>query len=490
MCLNGLCEDNKGSKAIHPQIGTSSAASDGSIKLTLIDQYQNFGGSSQTYEPEICSPKSVNITPDEKKFYVNSLESATTVVFDFKSRKRIKVIKHVFKEGRDDALWAPASGLFTWRHYTDTHKNTFYGKPVESTFSHNGRYLWVTYYKRSFDINAQVPSAVAIIDTQTDSIIRLMETGPLPKMICTSPDGKRIAISHWGNNTVGIINIESASPADWHYERLLVVDKELQLNYPLDHAVNRDNGSGYCLRGTAFTPDGKWLLVGCMGGGGGIAVIDMQNGNYVGRLMGMSCNVRHILIYKDWLYLSANIPGLVQRIKLTTLESYAEQLRNSDASTLSCECWETAKVGSGSRTIDISPDGRFVFAACNNASKIYVVDTHTMKQTCTIDVDSYPVGMDISHDGHLLIVTSQGHKGIVSGNCVDIFHVDYAEEPRIEPLADKEPCDTDTIAATDPKSSLKESVKQYATSHTELLIGIVIVIVVILFAFILKRRKD
>lgn len=491
VCLNGLCEeDNKESKAIHPQIGTSSAASDGSIKLTLIDQYQNFDGSSQTYEPEICSPKSVNITPDEKKFYVNSLESATTVVFDFKSRKRIKVIKHVFKEGRDDALWAPASGLFTWRHYTDTHKNTFYGKPVESTFSHNGKYLWIPYYKRSFDINAQDPSAVAIIDTQADSIIRLMETGPLPKMICTSPDGKRIAISHWGNNTVGIINIASDSPTDWHYERLLVVDKELKLNFPLDHAVNRDNGSGYCLRGTAFTPDGKWLLVGCMGGGGGIAVIDMQNGKYVGRLIGMSSNVRHILIHKDWLYLSANIPGLIQRIKVSTLESYAEQLSKSNASTLSCEGWETAKVGSGARTIVISPDGRFVFAACNNESKIYVVDTHTMQPTCTIDVDSYPVGMDISHDGHVLLVTSQGHEGIISGNCVDVFQIDYAEEPQIESLAIEETCATDTIFSTESKSSLKETVTQFITSYTKLLIGITSLIAITILIIILMRHKN
>lgn len=48
-------------------------------------------------------------------------------------------------------------------------------------FSHRGRYLWVPYYRRSFDINAQDPSAVAVIDTRTDSIVRMFETGPLPK---------------------------------------------------------------------------------------------------------------------------------------------------------------------------------------------------------------------------------------------------------------------------------------------------------------------
>ena len=206
--------------------------------------------------------------------------------------------------------------------------------------------------------------------------------------------------------------------------------------------------------------------------------------------MGMSSNVRHILIHKDWLYLSANIPGLIQRIKLSTLESYAEQLSKSNASTLSCEGWETAKVGSGARTIVISPDGRFVFAACNNESKIYVVNTHTMQPTCTIDVDSYPVGMDISHDGHVLLVTSQGHEGIISGNCVDVFQIDYAEEPQIESLTIEETCATDTIFSTESKSSLKETVTQFITSYTKLLIGITSLIAITILIIILMRHKN
>lgn len=50
---------------------------------------------------------------------------------------------------------------------------------------------------------------LAVIVTRTDEIIRLFETGPLPKMITTSPDGSRIAVTHWGNNTVGVLDISS-----------------------------------------------------------------------------------------------------------------------------------------------------------------------------------------------------------------------------------------------------------------------------------------
>lgn len=414
---------------VHPSIGTSVKAPDGSITLTLTGKRQAYaGGGRDTYDDAINSPKSVNISVDNSKFYVNSLEGGTTVVYDLATQKRLKVIRHNFDQRRDAALWATPSGLYPWRHYTDRETGTFFGKPVESTFSHGGRYLWVPYYRRSFDINAQDPSAVAVIDTRSDSIVRMMETGPLPKMINTSPDGRHVAIAHWGNNTVGIIDISSDNPQEWRHEQVLVVDYELPLNFPLDHSVDRDNGSGYALRGTVFTPDGRYLLVGCMGGGGGIAVIDMQTGKYLGRVLGMMSNVRHLLIYDDYLYISINAAGMVQRASLSDFVNAAQQMDGAAHKTVNFTAWTNAKVATGARTIEISPDGRFIFAACNNASQICVVDTRSMQQILAIGADSYPVGLAISDDGHYLLSTSQGRSHF-GGNAVDIFRIDYAEEP-------------------------------------------------------------
>ena len=409
---------------VHPAMGTTAESADGSIRLKLVGQKQNFGGPAETRDADIHSPKSINIHPDGKKYYVNSLEGCTTVCYDFTTNTKLKVIRHTFREGRDDALWAPESGLYPWRHYTKD-LNTFSGKPVESTFSHDGRYLWVPYYRRTFDINAQDPSAVAVIDTKTDAIVRLMETGPLPKMITTSPDGRTVAISHWGNNTVGLIDISSPTPSDWHHTQVLTVDYELKLDYPLDHSVDRDNGSGYALRGTVFTPDGRYLLVGCMCGGGGIAVIDIPNKKYLGRVMGMMANVRHLVIVNGYLYLSINKAGYVQRIRLQT---FMDAARRMTGRTTTVSGWENAKVGAGARTICITPDGRYVFAACNMESQLYVVDTQTMKTVCKIDVDSYPVGMDLSSDGRYVFTTSQG-RGNRGGNSVCIFEVEYKTPP-------------------------------------------------------------
>ena len=190
---------------VHPKEGITRLEAD-SITVTFMTRKQNYvGGDARTRDEDVHSPKSIHIHPDGSKYYVNSLEGMRTVAFDFASGQKLKVIHHAFDSTCLD-LWAPESGLFPF-NYDYKEPGTFSGKPVESTYSHGGRYLWVPYYRRSYDVNAQDPSALAVIDTERDTIVRLFETGPLPKMIATSPDGKRIAVTHWGDNTVGLLDI-------------------------------------------------------------------------------------------------------------------------------------------------------------------------------------------------------------------------------------------------------------------------------------------
>lgn len=409
-------------RVVHPQIGTSTTTPDGKLTLRLVAKKQNYpGGPAASRDTDIFSPKSVSVHPTGKKYYVNSLEGGTTVVFDTQTHRKLKVIRHTFDD-RHEALWSQPSGFYKW-HHDYAHPRRFYGKPVESTFTHFGRYLWVPYYRRSFDINAQEPSAVAVIDTESDSIIRIMETGPLPKMIATSPDGNTVAISHWGDNTVGLVDISSPLPRHWQHKACIIVDYQLPLNFSTTVPVDRDNGSGYALRGTVFTPDGKYLFVGCMGGGGGIAVIDVPQAKYLGRLMGMMPNVRHLIISGEYLYLSINGAGYVQRIPLSTMIDAARQMNGKTATV---HGFVNCKVGTGARTIAASPDGHYIYAACNNASQLCVVDAREMKLLTTLPLDSYPVGLDISLDGATILVTSQGRKGN-GGNCVDIIEAKKEE---------------------------------------------------------------
>ena len=459
------------------------------VNLTIVNKHINYRGSTGQYcDSYINSPKSANIHPNGEKYYVNSLEGCATVVYDMKTHKRLKVIEYKFEDEKDAALWSKPSKFYPFTHYTER-LNTFMGKPVESTFSHGGRYLWIPFYRRTYDLNAQDPSAVAVIDTRTDSIVRMMETGPLPKMVATSHDGKTLAVTHWGNNTVGLIDISSSDPDQWHYTKLLVVDYELPLNFGNRH-VNRDTESGYCLRGTVFTPDDQYLIVCCMGGAGGLAVIDVKNQKYMGRMLGMMNNVRHIVLNNGYLYLSVNSAGYVQRIKLDDFMRAAKAMTGERGR---IDGWENCKVGAGARTIELSPSGKYVFAACNNASRLCVVDTRTMKMIAEIAVDSYPVGLDISNDGKYVLVTSQGRKN-GGGNAVNIYRIDYAEpEPVIK---EPEPTPSDSIAAQatdgqDTSSTQNNIMRWLQSTNGKITAGALaaVLIAAIAVPVSMKRRK-
>lgn len=138
-------------------------------------------------DPDIYSPKSVKIHPAGKKYYINSLEGGKTVVYSLPGLEKTAEITHSFDSSNSN-LWASPSGLFRFRHYSKD-LDTFYGKPVESAFSHNGRYLWVPYYRRSFDINAQDPSALGVINTSMRKIADI-PVDSYPVGLDVSPDGK------------------------------------------------------------------------------------------------------------------------------------------------------------------------------------------------------------------------------------------------------------------------------------------------------------
>lgn len=405
------------------KIGKSSDTT-GEVVMALAHRFQSYNWTPKhkfdNYDTSINSPKSVKYSKDGTKFYVQSLEGYTTSIYDSKSKSLIKTLIHEFTVANDSLFKDGETTIYNYPFKQNRkQKNVFLGKPVESCFSHGGKYLWVTYYRRDFDPIAQSPSAVAIIDTESDSIVRVMPTGPLPKMIACSPDNKRIAITHWGDNTVAIVDIDSDDPFDFNFVKHSVVDYKMSTEFSSSH-VNRDASCGFCLRGTAYTPDGQFLLVGRMGGGG-IAIFDAVNYDYLGTVFGMMSNVRHLVVKDDYLYISCNRPGYVQRCNWREL---VKTRLDSQEKKVNYSAFENVYVGTGARTIVLTSDGKYLYAAANSVSKIVAVRTSDMKVVAKIPADSYPVGMAISSDDSELIVTSQG-KSNRGGNSVMVFSLTY-----------------------------------------------------------------
>ena len=404
-------------------IGRSSDTT-GEVVMKLAHRFQSYNWTPKHkfdhYDTSINSPKSVKYSKDSTKFYVQSLEGYTTSIYDADSKTLIKTLIHEFTTANDSLFKDGETTIYNYAYKQNRkQKNVFLGKPVETCFSHGGKYLWVTYYRRDFDPMAQSPSAVAIIDTELDVIVRVMPTGPLPKMIACSPDNKRIAVTHWGDNTVAIIDIDSENPFDFKYVKHSIVDYKMSTNFGSSH-VNRDASCGFCLRGTAYTPDGQFLLVGRMGGGG-IAIFDAVNYDYLGTVFGMMSNVRHLVVKDDYLYFSCNRPGYVQRCNWREL---VKARLDSQEKKVTYSTFENVYVGIGARTIVLTSNGKYLFACANNVSQIVAVRTSDMKVVAKIPADSYPVGMAISADDTELIVTSQG-KSNRGGNSVMVFALEY-----------------------------------------------------------------
>ena len=412
-----------GRKAVRVPIGIK--ASGGGRGLVLVARFQNYNGRpkhpADRWERFVHSPKSVQISPDGARVFVQMLEGRNTVIFGLsggEKLQRLNVIGHSF--GRKQA------GLFNQaenRNYARWFKsaggpkafNRYIGKPVEGAFSHGGRFLWVTHYRRSFDRNGVMPSSVAIIDTKTEAIVRVMHTGPIPKFLAASPDGRLLAVVHWGYNTVGLIDVSSPEPDGFRHAGEIVVGWRPRLKY--GEQVNRDRICGFCLRGAVFTRDSRHLLVARMGGGG-IAVLDVKAKRHVGSVFGMKPTPRHLVLapHGDRVYLSSNRAGYVSAYRIGDLVSAAKRKKRKLRPLLE------KRIGPSIRTIAISPDGETLYATSFQGSKVVALESKTLKKLFEIPADSYPVGIAVSPDGGQVWVTSQGYR-YQGGNSVMVFGV-------------------------------------------------------------------
>ncbi|KPK12618.1 MAG: hypothetical protein AMJ68_01645 [Acidithiobacillales bacterium SG8_45] len=407
---------------VQPPIGVSaSGTSDalGTVRLTLIARFQHYNprpaDPADHFDRYIFSPKSVRFLSDGSKAYVNALEGYTTVVYSPQQLKRTNVIIHRFKDRHaslfrdEDSPWLPFPADAPDR------PNEFDGKPVESALSIDEKYIWIPYYRRSFDALSVMPSAMAVVDTHADKIVRVMSTGPIPKYVVPSPDGKLLAVIHWGDNTVGFIDVSSGDVKTFRHGGLVTVGRRINLDQ-IDKA-DRDHGCGFCLRGAVFSNDSRYLLVARMGGGG-IAVIDTQQQRHIGTVRGMRQTPRHLVLSSDGetLFMSSSFEGYVSAYQTRDLITAAQRkqatLRPS----------REAFTGLATRTIAISPDDRLIFAAVNKESKIVVLESKTLTKLLELPANSYPVGMAVTPDGHQLWVTAQGRKRR-GGNSVTVYRV-------------------------------------------------------------------
>jgi DNA-binding beta-propeller fold protein YncE len=405
-----------------------STPKDAPVVMTFVGRWQAYNPQSVNpldhFDRDIDSPKSAIFSKDGNSVYVNSLEGARTVVFDSRGLTKTAVIPHKFKSEKELFSGKPPFA-YTFPS-SQTKPNEFSGKPVEGVVTHGGRFLWITYYRRDYDEESKGPSAMALIETATNKVIRVFGTGPIAKYVQVSHDGTRLAVSHWGDNTVGLFNISGEDPSKFSEITNLVVEKQLSVS---EMTGNRDKNCGFCIRGLAFTKDDKFLFVSRMKQGG-IAMFDMKSKEkpfYMGTVIGISPGPRDLQLSPDgeYLYSGCNSSGFISKIPIAKL---LEKMKGHTAKNEKVKAADLNVVstfaGMGIRSIKLSPNGKYLFAAVNQGSELQSYQSQDMKLISRIPVDSFPVGLDISPDGSQVWVTSQG-RNLKGGNSIGVFQIKY-----------------------------------------------------------------
>ncbi|MCD6578575.1 YncE family protein [bacterium] len=341
-----------------------------SLRLNAIDLsvVKTFSGA--------CAPKSVDVSPDGKYVAVMNLECLNFWLIDRSNLKIIKKIK--FK----------ATHAKGWNYQKNIATDSYAQKPVESCFSNDSRFLWVSLHNAKavvvYDTQGKLKTAKDQLFERTTTINLLtnknttakvikIETGKTPKVIEITPDGKYALVANWHSHSISIIDAKT-------YKKV----KDIPMKGKFD----------YIPRGIAISSDSKRAYIANMRGGT-ISIIDLDNLKVISDIW-ITPNPRHIVLTKDdkYLYISDNIGGKVIKYDIINKKKIAQ-----------------TTVGKYTRTIVLSPDGNYVYANSYGENFIGVIDTKTMKLLKKVDFPS-PMGLSISPDGEQLWVTSY-RKGLV-----------------------------------------------------------------------------
>lgn len=351
---------------------------------------------------DVLSPKSVDFV--DNKMFINALEKGSTIIYNTNSWLLENKIDYQFKN---------PNFLKIKNFPYDIHHDSFTGKPVE--FTHYKNTGFIPFYRLSWDTNSKYHSAIAQIDLSTFKIKNIIPAGSIPKMVRVSSNGNYLVNSHWGDNTVGIYSLDKEQNIyDYNY---VIVDKKLNIN---SISGDRDKNCGYCLRGTVITPDNKYVIIGRMGGGG-LAIIDLEKKSYIGTLWNVPLTPRHLIISsQNELVLSTCASGEIAKISLDSIYKHIHELENKTKVSLQRNDWKSFNAGGSVRTIDISKDGKYIYAALNTSSELAVIDYQSLKLIEKFKIANYPVGLAVSPDDKYIAVTQQGKSGN-GGNHVDVF---------------------------------------------------------------------
>ncbi|MEB3218498.1 MAG: YncE family protein [Nostocales cyanobacterium 94392] len=328
--------------------------------LNLVRERAKTASSTMTLVKTIhgdISPKSVVHSGSGLFFAQNMMYNHTITVYD-RAYNLVKTITD--KVNLSD---------YGHKEFQGTHQ----GSPVEASFSHDGKYAWVSNYQMygsrfnrpgsdvchpSGNYDSSYLYRINTDNLETEQVIRV---GSVPKFTATSPDNRFVLVSNWCSYDLSIIDTQS----NQEIQRLKLG------RYP---------------RGIAIDANSEKAYVAIMGSTD-IAVISLkeQKRFALGWLRNIGASPRHLNIAPtgDYLYATLNGEGNIAKIDLSTNKVISK-----------------VRTGNAPRSMAISDDGEFLYVVNYHSSTVSKVRTQDMKVIQSVQTGANPIGITYDSETH------------------------------------------------------------------------------------------
>lgn len=222
--------------------------------------------------------------------------------------------------------------------------------------------------------------SMAIIDPQDMSVLGKVPTGEGPHEVVLLADGKTAIVANYGNQTPG----SSFSVIDTETKKELRRVDLMPLMRP--HGLQELGGKVF------FTSETNRL----------IGRYDPAT-NRVDWLMGTGQNATHMIVVTP------------DQQKIYTANIGSDSVTAFEATTNPNNPWKMTQVAVGKQpeAIDVSPDGKEVWAGLNVEGAIDVIDTTTNKVSGKVNLSGRPYRVKFSPDGKLVYATMPATKEII-----------------------------------------------------------------------------
>ena len=293
------------------------------------------------------SPKSVVHSGHGLFFAQNMMYRHTVTVYDRKYRL-IKTISDTIDPAR-----------FGYARY----KGIYRGSPVETAFTSDGEYAWVSNYEmsgRGFrrpGNDSGGPSGnydnsfLYRIDTGSLKVDRVAMVGAVPKYVALTPDNGRVLVTNWCDWDMSVVDAAKAREV-----------KRVKL--------------GRFPRGVVLDRAGKTAWVAVMGSTD-IAKVDLDTYK-VSWNRGVGASPRHLCLDPEerWLYATLNGEGRVAKIDLATGRPVKK-----------------VTTGAAPRSMVLSRDGQTLYVVNYHANTVSKVRTSDMAVLQTVRTNHHPIGI-------------------------------------------------------------------------------------------------